>query len=56
MLMIGRDHGKLIHEVGELSMSEIAFYAANYRLENERAEKEAAKNKAAANANKGKRK
>ncbi len=49
MIRIGRDHGKLRHEVGEISMSELAIYEANYRYEDEERKKaeERAKQKAA---------
>lgn len=33
MIRIGRDHGKFKHEVGQLPMSELVDYEANYRYE-----------------------
>ena len=50
MTQIGRDHGKLKHEVEELPMSEIAWYAANYRHDAEESEKRRAAAEAKAKA------
>lgn len=48
MIRIGRDHGKFRHEVGELPMSELITYEANYRYEFEEQKKAEAKAKAGA--------
>lgn len=46
MIRIGRDHGKLLHEVGVLEMHELVEYEANYRYEYEEQKKADEKAKA----------
>lgn len=39
MTRIGRDHGRFVSEVAQLSMEEIHWYEAIYRVEAEEAKK-----------------